>query len=375
MIKNTYRWVAVWVASQFVFAAMASEVEPFGKTTEGVPVNLYTLKNKNGMTMRVMDYGGTVVSLTAPDRKGQFEDVTLGFGDLKRYEQESPFFGCLVGRYGNRIAHGKFELGGKTYSLALNNSPGGIPCSLHGGNKGFNKAVWHARPFVGVDGEALELTHLSRHGDEGYPGNLFVRVVYTLTDQNEWRIEYWAMTDAATPINLTQHAYFNLTACKRDILDHEMMINADAYTPTNAGLIPTGEIAPVKGTPLDFTQPIAVGARIEQDFEALKLAGGYDHNWVLHKGEGLKRAARVKDPESGRVMEVFTTEPGVQFYAGNFLDGSLKGKGGITYTRRFGLCLETQHFPDSPNQPSFPTTILEPGQVYQQTTVYKFSAE
>lgn len=332
-----------------------------------------TLKNKNGMTMRVTDLGGIVMSLTAPDRKGRFEDITLGFDQPETYLAGHPYFGCLVGRFGNRIAHGRFTLGGKTHTLPLNNTPGNIPCSLHGGNKGFDKVVWAARPFRSALGEAVEFTYFSADGEEGFPGNLFTRAVYTLTDANEWRIEYWAMTDADTIVNLTQHAYFNLTACKRDILGHEMMLNAGRYTPTNAGMIPTGEVASVAGTPMDFRTPHVIGERIDQDFEALRFGLGYDHNWVIDRAdEGLALAARVRDPESGRVLEAYTTEPAVQFYAGNFLDGTVKGKGGVVYGRRFGFCLETQHYPDAPNQPGFPTTLLRPGQVYRHTTIYKF---
>ncbi|HEU4743351.1 MAG TPA: aldose epimerase family protein [Meiothermus sp.] len=343
---------------------MKIERRPFG-TVEGTPVNLYLLTHPNGLRAEISNYGGIVVSLWVPDRTGQFADVVLGYDKLEGYLQKSPYFGALIGRYGNRIAKGRFTLNGVTYTLAQNNGEN----HLHGGLKGFDKAVWEAREVPGV---GLELSYLSKDGEEGYPGNLAVTVRYALTN-DALRIDYSATTDRDTVVNLTQHSYFNL-AEEGDILGHELTLYADHFTPVGEGLIPTGEIAPVTGTPLDFTRPTAIGARIEQDHPQLVYAGGYDHNWALNRGgAGLERAATVYEPQTGRVMEVLTTQPGVQFYSGNFLDGSIIGKGGQVYQRRAGFCLETQHFPDSPNHPNFPSTVLRPGQIYQQTTVYRFS--
>ncbi len=355
--------------------ALASE--PFGELPDGSKVEVYTLTNSNGMQMRVMNYGATVLSITAPDRDGVMADVVLGCDTLDGYVAGVPYFGAVVGRYGNRIANGKFIVDGKECTLPLNDKNGGIECSLHGGLKGFDKVIWDAFQKTGDSSDTLVLHYRSKDGEEGYPGNLNMYVVYTLTDQNEWVIHYRATTDAPTVLNLTNHTYFNLTGAKRDILDHQMMLNCGHYTPTNAGLIPTGEIATVEGTPMDFRTPTPIGQRINDDFEALKLGGGYDHNWVLSRttDHELELAARVKEPESGRVLEAWTTQPGVQFYAGNFLDGTLTGKDGVKYEKRFGFCLETQHYPDSPNQPNFPTTELKPGETYLQTTVFKFSAE
>ncbi len=347
--------------------------QPYGKTDDGTPVDLYTLKNRSGMEAKITNYGGIVVSLKVPDRKGALDDVVLGFDTLDEYVKNNPFFGCLVGRYGNRIAKGKFTLNGKTCTLATNNGPN----HLHGGLKGFDKKVWGAKDVSGKDGPGLELTCLSKDGEEGYPGNLSVKVTYTLTDRNELRIDYHATTDQDTVVNLTNHSYFNLAgAGSRDNLDHVMMIAADRFTPVDKELIPTGELRSVKGTPFDFTTPTAIGARIRQDDEQLKFGNGYDHNWVLNSGGGaLVLAVRVTEPTTGRIMEVLTTEPGVQFYGGNFLNGSNVGKGGKVYGFRYGLCLETQHFPDSPNRPSFPSTVLKPGEEYKTTTVYRFSAK
>jgi aldose 1-epimerase len=345
----------------------------YGKTKDNEPVVLYEMVNENNMRATITNYGGIVVTLTAPDRKGKFEDVVLGFDRLDDYLAGHPFFGCLVGRYGNRIAKGTFTLEGKKYTLAKNNGEN----HLHGGLKGFDKAVWKARGSLINDCPTLELTHQSKDGDEGYPGNLSVTVTYTLTNKNELRIDYKAMTDKATPVNLTHHSYFNLAGQgEGDILKHEVEINADRFTPVDAGLIPTGELRDVKGTPLDFRKPTAIGARINQEDEQLKLGKGYDHNFVLNKKDRkLSLAARVHEPGSGRIMEVWTTEPGVQFYTGNFLDGTNKGKGGKVYKHRHGFCLETQHFPDSPNKPQFPSTILQPGKTYESTTIYRFSAK
>jgi aldose 1-epimerase len=334
----------------------------FGKLPDGAPVSLYTLINANGLVAKVTDYGTIITELHVPDRQGKLGDVVLGFDNLEQYLKGHPCFGCTVGRVANRIAKGKFTLEGKTYTLAINNGPN----HLHGGLKGFDKALWKAEPQAGA---AVKFTHLSPDGDEGYPGELRTAVVMTLTDENELRIDYSATTDKATPINLTNHSYFNLTGAG-EVLNHELMIAADYYTPSDANLIPTGEIKPVKGTPLDFTSPQTIGSR----FSALDAnPRGYDHNFVLNSGGGkLALAARVHEPKTGRVMEVYTTETGVQLYTGNFLDGSLTGKNGTVYRQHSGVCLETQHFPDSVNQPRFPSIILRPGHTYRQTTTHKF---
>lgn len=333
-------------------------------------MDIYTLTNKNGASAQITNYGGIVVALNVPDQSGRLGDVVLGFDNLEEYLKVHPFFGALVGRYGNRIANGKFSLHGVEYTLAQNDGPN----SLHGGLKGFDKVFWDAKPLDTPNGPALELTYLSQDGEEGYPGNLLVKVTYTLTHNNELKIDYSATTDKDTVINLTHHSYFNLTgAGKGDILAHELMIKADKFTPVNANMIPTGELRPVVGTPFDFTHPTPIGLRLNQADEQLKFGGGYDHTWVLNSQDGsLALAARVSEPTSGRIMELWTTEPGVQFYSGNFLDGSIIGKGGRAYQYRFALCLETQHFPDSPNHPEFPSTILRAGQTYTSTTVYKF---
>lgn len=342
----------------------------FGKTADGKPVDLYVLTNSKGMTAKVMTYGATLTALTAPDRDGKFDEVTLGFDDLKSYLAGHPFFGSTAGRVANRIAKGRFTLDGKEYKLATNNGPN----HLHGGTKGFDKAMWNAEPVPAADGAAVKFTYRSPDGEEGYPGNLSVAVIYTLTNQNELKIHYAATTDKATPVNLTNHAYFNLGGVKAGtILDHELQLEADRYTPADATLIPTGQIESVKGTPLDFTKPTAIGARIGQ-IKADPV--GYDHNFVLNSGgKSLALAARVYEPKTGRIMEMFTTEPGVQFYTGNFLDGKIKGKSGVVYPKHQGFCLEAQHFPDSVNQPKFPSVVLTPGKTYKQTTIYKFSAK
>lgn len=342
--------------------------EPFGVTPSGEAVELFTLTNAHGLRVRAMTYGGIIVSLEAPDRRGTPGDVVLGYDSLAGYLRDSPYFGAIVGRYGNRIAKGRFTLDGKEYRLAVNNGPN----HLHGGVRGFDKVVWHAEPFDDARGAGVVLTHTSPDGDEGYPGTLNAKVTYTLTDRNELRIEYEATTDQATPVNLTQHSYFNL-AGSGDILGHELMIAADSFTPVDSTLIPTGAIAPVAGTPFDFRAPHTIGERIGADNEQLRFGGGYDHNFVLTRsGTGLALAARVHDPVSGRTLEIRTTEPGIQFYSGNFLDGSITGKRGVVYAHRTGLALETQHFPDSPNHPNFPSTILAPGQVYRSSTVWTF---
>jgi aldose 1-epimerase len=345
----------------------------FGRTADGTAVDLYTLKNKNGVEARITNYGGIVVSLNVPDRKGAFGDVVLGYDSLSSYVANNPFFGCLVGRYGNRIAKGYFKLDGVEYKLAINNGPN----HLHGGLKGFDKAVWKAEPVTGEESAGVRLSYLSTDGEEGYPGNLAVTVVYTLTDSNTLKIDYSATTDKPTPCNLTNHSYFNLSAgTTSDILGTELTVNADRMTPVDKTLIPTGELKSVEGTPFDFRKPMKIGARIDDKDEQIQFGGGYDHNFVLNGEAGTMRLAAVaSDSASGRVMEVLTTEPGVQFYTGNFLDGSITGKNGIVYNKRSGFCLETQHFPDSPNHQDFPTTILKPGETYQTTTVYKFTVK
>jgi aldose 1-epimerase len=347
--------------------------ETFGKTLDGREVFVYTLKNHGGMEARITNYGGIVLSLLVPDRTGKLDDVVLGYESLRDYLKETPYFGALIGRYGNRIGKGKFTLNGVEYSLATNDGPN----HLHGGLKGFDKVVWEVNEQASVPGSSLVLTYQSKDGEEGYPGNLEVKVVYALSDSNELKVQYEAKTDKPTVVNLTHHSYFNLAgAGKGNILKHELFIDADRFTPVGPGLITTGELRPVRGTPMDFTTPTAIGARIGEKDEQLKLGGGYDHNWVLNgHGAGLFLAARVEENTSGRVMEVLTTEPGLQFYSGNFLNGTSIGKGSRAYEYRFGFCLETQHFPDSPNKPEFPSTVLNPGQLYSTTTVYRFSAK
>ena len=357
-------------------AEMAKPMEKkvFGTTADGKTADLYTLKNKNGMQVSITNFGATVVSIMAPDKAGKAADVALGYDDLAGYELNKNYLGVLVGRYGNRIAHGKFSIDGTEYTLAKNNGDN----SLHGGIKGFNKALWKAKDVSKGGEAAVEMKYVSKDGEEGYPGNLSVTVIYTLTNKNELKIDYSATTDKKTVVNLTNHTYFNLAGQGNgDILKQELMIDADTFTPVDAGLIPTGELKKVEDTPFDFRKPTAIGARIDASDEQIKLGGGYDHNFVVNRkaATGLSLAAQVSDPASGRTMEVWTTEPGVQFYTGNFLDGSFKGKGGITYQKRTAFCLETQHFPDSPNHPSFPTTLLKPGERYHTTTVYKFEAK
>jgi aldose 1-epimerase len=340
----------------------------FGKLADGTVVESFTLRNAHGIEVRAITYGAIIVSLRIPDRAGKFSDIVLGNDDLAGYVDKPAYFGAVVGRYGNRIAKGRFTLDGKTYTLATNNGPN----HLHGGVRGFDKVVWRADPPA-AGATSVTFRYTSADGEEGYPGKLSARVTYTLTDKNELTFEYSATTDKATPINLTQHSYFNLGTPGSDILGHELTLEADRYTPVDATLIPTGQLAPVSGTPFDFRKPTAIGARIGQDDEQLKRGGGYDHNFVLTAaGDGLRRAGRLADPGTGRTMEILTTEPGIQFYSGNFLDGTIKGKGGVVYKYRSGLCLETQHFPDSPNQPSFPSTILRPGKEYHSKTTLVF---
>lgn len=341
----------------------------FGHAEAGTPVDLYTLVNDNGLELKITNYGCIIVSTLAPDRQGKLGDVVLGFETLEKYLEPHPFFGAVAGRYANRIAGGKFSLNGVEYTLAQNNGPN----HLHGGLKGFDKAVWQAEEFSSEGEVGLKLTHESPDGDEGYPGTLKVTVFYTLNNEGTLRLDYLATTDQDTVLNLTNHSYFNLSGAET-ILDHEVRLNADRFTPVDATLIPTGELRSVAGTPMDFTKSTAIGARIDQADEQLQYGRGYDHNWVLNNSDGsLALAATVYDPTTGRVLEVYTTQPGVQFYTGNFLDGSLTGKGGRSYPQRAGFCLETQHFPDSPNQPNFPSTVLRPGEQYNQTTVFKFS--
>jgi aldose 1-epimerase len=345
--------------------------QPF-RTHDGKPVNLYTLTNSHGLEIRAMNYGGIILSIRVPDREGHFADIVLGHETLDGYIPNPPYIGAIVGRYANRIANGTFTLDSKTYTLPKNDGPN----TLHGGVKRtFDKVVWDDEALKNKDGVAF--TYLSKDGEEGFPGNLKIKVTYTLTDANELVIDYEATTDKATPINISQHSYFNLAGeGTGDILNHELMLNADRFTPVDKNLIPTGELRPVKGTPLDFTTPTKIGARIDDNYDQLVLGHGYDHNFVInHQGNGIDLAARVYEPTSGRVLEVSTTQPGIQFYTGNFLDGTVTGKEGHVYKRRYAFCLETQHFPDSPNHPDFPSTILRPGETFREKTVFKFSAK
>jgi aldose 1-epimerase len=345
--------------------------EPFGQTKDGTPIDIYTLRNSKGAEARICNYGGIVVSLKVPDKHGQFGDVVLGYDNLNGYLEKSPYFGALIGRYGNRIGHAKFTLDGKEYHLATNDGPN----TLHGGFRGFDKVVWMAKPLATQGGAGLQLHYLSKDGEEGFPGNLDVTATYVLTDDNALELEFIASTDKDTVVNLTHHSYFNL-AGKGDILNHTVMINADKFTPVDSTLIPTGELRPVDGTPFDFRKPTTIGARINQDDQQLKFGKGYDHNWVINKSMGhLELMARVSEPASGRVLEVLSTEPGLQFYSGNFLDGTITGKGGWVYQYRNGFCMEPQHYPDSPNKPNFPSVVLHPSQPYHNTIVYKFSVE
>jgi aldose 1-epimerase len=359
------------VGAATIHAATKITKADFGKMPNGTKVEIFTLTNEHGLEARITTYGGRVVSLKTPDRNGKMDDIVLGFDTLEGYtDPAEPYFGALIGRYGNRIGHAKFTLDGKEYKLPANDGAN----TLHGGRNGFDKVVWMPRQLP--DG-GLELTYTSKDGEEGFPGNLKATVEYHLTAANELKIDYSATTDKDTVINLTNHSYWNLKgAGSGTILDHLLTLKASRFTPVDAGLIPTGELKPVAGTPFDFSKPTAVGARIEQNDEQLKLGKGYDHNFILDRsGAGLSLAARVEEPSTGRAMEVETTEPAVQFYTGNFLDGKLKGKGGHVYPQRSALCLETQHYPDSPNKPSFPTTELKPGQTYKTTTVYRFSVK
>lgn len=374
-MKRMVMMTSLVLLAAFAAATMAAEAPKagvtkakFGATPEGKAVDLYTLTNARGMVAKIATYGATVTELHVPDKSGKMGDVVLGFGTLDGYLKPEPYFGATVGRVANRVAKGKFTLNGKTYTLAVNNGPN----SLHGGIKAFDKQVWNAAEVKSKEGPAVRFTYTSPDGEEGYPGTLKVTVIYTLTAKNGLLIDYTATTDKETPVNLTNHSYFNL-AGGGDVLKHQLMIAADSYTPTDDTLIPTGKIAPVKGTPLDFTKMTAIGEHIAQ---TTGEPNGYDHNFVLRSGgKSFALAAKVYEPTTGRVMEVYTTEPGVQFYTGNFLDGTLTGKGGTVYKQRSAFCLETQHYPDSINHPTFPTTVLKPGQTYRQKTEYRFSTQ
>jgi aldose 1-epimerase len=345
--------------------------ERYGEMPDGRSVRIFTLTNVHGLTARITEYGAILVSMEVPDRSGKSADVTHGYDTLAGWLTNTSYFGATVGRFGNRIKDGKFTLDGKEYRLATNNEPGGIPCHLHGGLAGFDKVLWSGKPIP----DGVEFSYTAKDGEEGYPGNLSVRVVYTLNDRNELKWEATATTDAPTVVNIVHHTYWNLSGDpSQSINDHLLMLNAGHFLPTDVGLIPTGERASVVGTPMDFTCPMVIGERIDSDFEPLKFGGGYDHAWLLEKGDGVRLAARVKDPKTGRVMEVFTNQPALQFYGGNFLGGAI-GKGGVMYAKRSALCLETEGFPDAPNQAAFPSAVLRPGETYLHTTIHKFSAE
>jgi aldose 1-epimerase len=362
-------------AEPALLPAAASRVSraPFGTVPGGPAIELFTLTNPGGVEVRAMTYGGIIVSLRVPDRRRQLDDIVLGFDTAAEYAAGHPYFGAIVGRYANRIANGRFVLDGKTYQLATNNGPN----HLHGGVKGFDKVIWSGEPFQDDRGAGVVFTYTSGDGEEGYPGTVKARVTYTLTDRNELLFDYHATADRPTVINLSQHSYFNLAGQgSRDVLEHELQIHADRYTPVDDTLIPTGELAAVAGTPFDFRALTAIGARIGQDHVQLVRGRGYDHNYVLTRtGPDLQNAARVVERTTGRTLEVATTEPGVQFYSGNFLDGTITGKQGRVYRQRYGFCLETQHFPDSPNEPAFPSTVVGPGQEYRSRTVFRFGTE
>jgi len=356
---------------------MAAETElkqeVYGKMPDGHEIKIFTLTNKNGLVAKVTEYGAILVSMEVPDKAGKIVDVTHGYDTLAGWLTNTSYFGATVGRFGNRIKDGKFTLDGKEYKLATNNDPGGIPCHLHGGLKGFDKVVWTGKA---VGDNTVEFTYTAKDGEEGYPGNLSVKVTYSLDDANELKWQAVATTDAPTILNIVQHTYWNLSGdSNTSINDHVLTLNADGYLPTDAGLIPTGVIAPVAGTPMDFTKPTTIGDRVDADFEALKLGGGYDHAWVIKKGTGVRLDARVKDPKSGRVMEISSDQPAIQFYGGNFLDGKAAGKGGVAYAKRTAFALETENFPDAPNKSSFPSPVLRPGETYKHSMVFKFSAE
>ena len=352
------------------------KIENYGTLPDGRIARIFTLINQRGMVAKITDYGAILVALLVPDAKGKLADVTLGYDSLEGWLSNSNYLGATVGRFGNRIAKGQFQLDGVTYQLAKNNSPGGNPCHLHGGEVGFDKVLWKSRLIRRKNATGVKLTYVSVHGEEGCPGQLTTTVTYLLTDENELRWEAEAVTDAPTIVNIIHHTYWNLSGDpSTSIQDHELMLKASSYLPTDAGLIPTGKMAPVRGTPMDFTKPNAIGARWGENFEALHLADGYDHCWVLKPAKKTRLAARLKDPKSGRVMEVLTDQPGIQFYSGNFLDGTIQGKGGVRYMRRSGLCLETERFPNSPNEGSFPSAVLRPGEIYRHKMLCRFSAE
>jgi aldose 1-epimerase len=369
-------WIGACASGGRPVPAGTVTVDTFGVLPSGEVVERYTLENGNGVKLSAITYGGIIASLIVPDRDGRMDDVVLGHDDIDGYLRDSPYFGAIVGRYANRIAGGRFTLDGVTYALARNNGPN----HLHGGVRGFDKVVWVAAAFEDDSGVGVTLTHVSPDGTEGYPGTVAVRVSYALTPDDRLIVDYTATTDRATPINLSQHSYFNLAGHGvrvGDVLDHVLMIDASRYTPIDSTMIPTGALAPVEGTPFDFRVPTTIGARIEDPHEQLRYGGGYDHNFVLDVDErrvrsALIHAARVEHPVTGRAMDIYTTEPGLQFYSGNFLDGSIVGKAGQVYGHRAGFCLETQHFPDSPNQPAFPSTILRPGKEYRSRTVFAF---
>ena len=346
---------------------MTIEKAPYGNLPDGRQVDIYTLTNAKGLRARLTNYGAITVSLEAPDAGGNRTDVTLGYETLEGWLTSTSYFGATVGRYANRIAKGKFTLDGKTYTLATNNGEN----ALHGGIQGFDKRLWNAETVQTNGAVGVRFTYLSKDGEEGYPGNLKVTAIYTLNNDNEFKVAFSATTDKPTVVNLAHHTYWNLAGpAAGDVLGHELMLSADRYTPVDAGLIPTGELKPVKDTPMDFTTPTAIGARIEQ------VEGGYDHNFILRDyGKGVRLAARAVEPKSGRVMEIYTDQPGIQFYSGNFLDGTVKGKGGVAYKKHYGFCLETQHYPDSPNKPDFPTVVLRPGETYTHTMIHKFSTK
>ncbi|GHC41015.1 aldose epimerase family protein [Roseibacillus persicicus] len=343
-------------------------MEIYGKLSDGREVKIFTLQNKNGMIAKVSEFGAILTNLMVPDRNGQVQDLTHGYDDLAGWESNNSYFGSTVGRFGNRIANGKFTLDGETYQLATNNDPGGLPCHLHGGLAGFDKVLWKGE----LNGQEVKLTYVSKDGEEGYPGELTVTITYSLNDDNELTWSAEATTNRATPVNIVHHSYWNLSGDPTtSINDHLLTLNADRYLPTNAGLIPTGEIRSVDETPMDFREPTEIGVRVETPYECLLFGGGYDHAWVLNE-DGMRLAAKVEDPKTGRTLELFTDQPAVQFYGGNFLDGQTAGKNGLKYEKRTGLCLETELFPDGPNQPSFPNCILRPGETYRHTMIHRF---
>lgn len=371
VLLNQIACTAAPVSSIVPSAAVST---PFGATADGRTAELFTLTNEHGIQVRLTNYGGIITSLRTPDRSGRFDDIVLGYDNLAGYLHDSPYFGAIVGRYGNRIARGRFTLDGRTYRLAVNNGPN----SLHGGLRGFDKVIWSAHAFQSQKGTGVALDYTSPDMEEGFPGALRAHVTYTLTDDDRLIVDYQATTDKPTPVNLTQHTYWNLAgSSRRDILGHELTINADSMTPVDSTLITTGEISPVSGTPFDFRTPMTIGARVDhRENIQIRYGNGYDHNFVLNRAglaaDALVHAARVVEPSTGRTLDIFTTEPGLQFYSGNFLDGSITGKGGNVYHFRYGMALETQHYPDSPNHPNFPSTILRPGQQYHTRTVFQF---